>query len=196
MPQKQSPKRTIQYRHAQQYTPQTQAQQQKTTTTPPPPPQPTPTPTHSPPTHSQRVSQALCKRQSTQPMRVYPWVDPQPRNTMRAARMNASSENKKSDNFDHWRREDLHHIHDLFHNQRAGWRDTKTLFSLSARVTREQSTKLRERLTHTLKHSNTQARATLGSRPSNRATQAPDLGKATVHHKQLITATQPCGSVS
>ena len=99
---------------------------------------------------------------------------------------------------DHERRTDLHNVHDLFHNQRTGWRDTKLFVSLSARVEREQSTKTvrMEQYIKTHRHSNTQARATLGSRPSNRATQTPDLGQVTVHRQQLISATQSCGSVS
>ena len=45
-----------------------------------------------------------------------------------------------------------------------------------------------EQYIKTHRHSNTQARATLGSRPSNRATQAPDLGQVTVQRQQLISA--------
>ena len=72
----------------------------------------------------------------------------------------------------------------------------KLFVSLSARVEREQSTKTvrMEQYIKTHRHSNTQARATLGSRPSNRATQAPDLGQVTVQRQQLISATQSCGS--
>ena len=84
------------------------------------------------------------------------------------------------------------------HNQRTGWENTKLFVSLSARVKREQSTKTvrMEQYIKTHRHSNTQARATLGSRPSNHATQALDLGQVTVHRQQLISATQPCGSGS
>ena len=99
---------------------------------------------------------------------------------------------------DHGRRTDLHTVHDLFHNQKTGWRRHKIFVSLSARVEREQSTKTvrMEQYIKTHRHSNAQAGATLGSRPSNRATQAPDLGQVTVQRQQLISATQPCGSVS
>ena len=53
-----------------------------------------------------------------------------------------------------------------------------------------------EQYIKTHRHSNTQARATLGSRPSNRATQATDLGQAIVQRNDLISGTQPCNSVS